>query len=281
VAVIDLFDTLERELRNDCERERIELIIAPTSLCLLTDQELMLSILRNLLTNAVKYAPGGRVLVGCRRRGDSVRIEVHDEGPGVPEEKLEMMFGEFVRLEREKTAAKEGLGLGLSIASRLAQMLGVDLSVASRVGKGTVFWIVAPMARSAASAARADTPKGEDLSGLRIAVLDDEPDSLAAMVRVLEDAGGAAKGYGYADRYIEAVSAGEKFDLLIVDPLLRGQALAGLNNAEGGPPEIIVTGSTDPKTLARLKESGSAWLVKPVAEHQLLAQAARSARAPR
>lgn len=279
VPLADIFDALDRELRNDADREKVRLIIAPTSVHVVTDPELIQSVLRNLLTNAIKYAPGGRVLMGVRHVGGQARIEVHDEGLGIPEEKLVLMFGEFVRLERSSAAAKEGLGLGLSIASRLASLLGADLQVSSTLGKGTRFWISAPIAAHAPGAPEARAPSVRDLAGVRVAVLDDEPDSLGAMMRVIEDAGGVATGFGFADRYIEAVRGGARFDLLIADPLLRRQAQTTLAG-DDKTPAIIVTGSTDASTLARLESSGAPWLVKPISEDQLIAQAAQHASAP-
>jgi signal transduction histidine kinase len=280
VALAEIFNSLDSELSNDAEREWVQLRIMPTSLRIMTDPELMLSVLRNLLTNAIKYAPGGRILLGVRRVGGRARIEVHDEGPGIPEEKLVLMFGEFVRLERSNAAAKEGLGLGLSIASRLASLLGGDLQVSSQVGKGTRFWISAELASNAAGAPPRAPPAPRDLKGIRVAVLDDEPDSLDAMLRVIEDAGGVATGYGLADRYVEAMRGGACFDLVIADPVLHVQAQAALGGADTTP-AIIVTGATDAGTLARLERAGAPWMVKPIPEDQLIAQAAlHAAHAP-
>lgn len=280
VALADIFTSLESELSNDAERERVRLLIMPTSLRIMTDPELMLSILRNLLTNAIKYAPGGRILLGVRRVGGRARIEVHDEGPGIPEEKLVLMFGEFVRLERANAAAKEGLGLGLSIASRLASLLGAEVQVSSQLGKGTRFWILADLASNAAGAPPRAQSAPRDLKGVRVAVLDDEPDSLGAMLRVIEDAGGVATGFGFADRYVEAKRGGARFDLVIADPALHIQAQAALAGADATP-AIIVTGATDAGTLARLEQAGAPWMVKPIPEDQLIAQAAlHAAHAP-
>lgn len=278
-ALAAIFEALEHELRNDAQRERIDLRILPTVLRIHTDPELMQSILRNLLTNAIKYAPEGRVLLGVRRRAGLARIEVLDEGPGIPEEKLVLMFGEFVRLERSSAAAKEGLGLGLSIASRLANLLDADLEVSSTIGKGTRFCVTAPIAEGVGARRGPAPAPSRDLAGLRIAILDDEPDSLDAMVRVVSDAGAEAEGFGYADRYVQSIRNGARFDLVIADPLLEAQAGAALGKASAAP-TIIVTGSTDAGTLARLEKAGAPWLVKPVASEQLVERVARLAAAP-
>jgi CheY-like chemotaxis protein len=201
---------------------------------------------------------------------------VHDEGPGIPEDKLVLMFGEFVRLQRAGAVDKEGLGLGLSIASRLSNLLDGDMEVTSEVGKGTSFCIFAPIAQSPAAQEAPPPPEPRDLVGIRVAVLDDEPDSRGAMIRVLEDAGGVATGFGFAHRYVEAVRAGARFNLLIADPALRTQVHDAMGGADETP-AIIVTGATDVSTLERLEKSGTPWLIKPIPEDQLIAQAARHA----
>ena len=271
VPLSDLFDLLRRELSDDCKRAKVKLRVAPTSAVVRSDPELLESILRNLLTNAIKYAPEGRVLLGCRRIGADIRIEVRDEGEGIPEEKLVLMFGEFVRLDRASAAAKEGLGLGLSIASRIASLLGAHLEVASTPGKGTVFWITLPRADASRAVETAAPTLAVALAGLRLAVTDDEPDSLAATARALADADAAVVTFATAEGYLAARRKGERFDALIADPVLYRQIEAAGANDE---PAVIVTGATDPGTLARLQSSGMPWLVKPIAAQALVAAVA-------
>jgi two-component system phosphate regulon sensor histidine kinase PhoR len=101
-------------------------------------------ILRNLLTNAIKYTePGGRILIGCRRKGSEIRIDVYDTGIGIPESQLPRIFDSFTRLAPERS---DGLGIGLSIVRRALGVLGHRIEVRSVVGEGSLFSIYAPAA---------------------------------------------------------------------------------------------------------------------------------------
>ena len=105
---------------------------------------LLSCILRNLLTNAIKYTePGGRILIGCRRRGAEVRIDVYDTGIGIPEAQLPRIFGAFTRLTPERS---DGLGIGLSIVRRALDVLGHRIEVRSIVREGSLFSIYLPAA---------------------------------------------------------------------------------------------------------------------------------------
>jgi CheY-like chemotaxis protein len=282
-AVSDLLTALDQEVRADAKRANVTMRVVPCGAMIHTDPELLESILRNLLSNAIKYAPNGRVLLGCRRAGAQLKIEVRDEGDGMPEDKLVMIFGEFVRLDRAKAAAKEGLGLGLSIAMRLANLLGLRLDVSSKVGQGTAFWVTVPLAAANDAAEEHGAAAAPDLSGLLIAVQDDEPIALSAMARTLEDAGAEVHPYATSDKYVKAISGGADYDLVIGDPVLMRESGLAMRDLVGRvpPPAIIITGSTDVGTLATLKESGLAWLIKPIREETLLAEAARVARRKR
>jgi two-component system, OmpR family, phosphate regulon sensor histidine kinase PhoR len=106
-------------------------------------------ILRNLVTNAIRYTePGGRVLIGCRRKGDEIRIDVYDTGIGIPEDQLPRIFESFARLAPERC---NGLGIGLSIVCRALEVLGHRIEVRSVVGEGSLFSIYAPIVTETAS----------------------------------------------------------------------------------------------------------------------------------
>ncbi len=278
-----VFDAVAAELRDDAKRTRTDLRVVNTSAVIVTDPELLQSVLRNLVTNAIKYAGGKRVLIGARRRAGEACVMVCDEGPGIAKDKLMFVFGEFVRLDSTPSGI-DGLGLGLSIASRLVKLLGQTLEVNSEVGKGTAFSIRIPLANAAQEDEAAATLDGRtDLSGLRIAVLDDDALALAAMAAVLEDSGADVQAMSSAKQYVEALDAGAAHDVVILDPVLLGEASLAVRKRPDyvTPPLIVVTGSTDAATLARLEASNLAWLIKPVKEEALLQMAAQVARAPR
>ena len=267
-----VFDAVTTELKDDAKRTKTDVRVVHTEEPVFTDPELLESIVRNLVTNALKYAGGGRVLIGARRQGDFMRIEVHDEGPGIPSDKLMFVFGEFVRLDSTPSGV-EGLGLGLSIASRLAKLLGQTLAAKSEVGKGTTFSIAVPRAapRQDVLSAAAIAPR-PDLTGLNVGVLDDDALALAAMAAVLEDAGANVQAMTSSKQYIEALDAGAQHDVLILDPVLLAEASRAVRDRPdyATPPLIVVTGSTDAAALARLEASQLAWLIKPVKEDKLI-----------
>jgi two-component system CheB/CheR fusion protein len=119
--------------------------VVPSSLSVRSDPRLLEQMVRNLLSNAVKYTNKGKILLGCRQRGDKLRIEVWDTGIGIPEEELTAIFGEFHQLDNPARERSKGLGLGLAIVERLADLLGHAVDVRSRPGKGSVFAVEVPL----------------------------------------------------------------------------------------------------------------------------------------
>src|SRR5690606_26332601 len=107
--------------------------------------DLLRRVLQNFLTNAFRYAKG-RVVLGVRRQGNNLRLEVWDRGPGIAKDKLQVIFEEFKRLDSHQTRAEKGLGLGLAIADGFCQVLDHPLSVRSWLGKGSVFSVTVPIA---------------------------------------------------------------------------------------------------------------------------------------
>ena len=125
----------------------------PCSLTVHSDPRLLEQILRNMIANATKYTSRGKVLLGCRRRGNRLSIEVWDTGTGIPETELSAIFKEFHQLENHAGKRAKGLGLGLAIVQRLGELLEAPISVRSRVGRGSVFAVEVPVVRAPAPVA--------------------------------------------------------------------------------------------------------------------------------
>ena len=136
----------------------LRLRVIPCRTIVRTDLRLLERILRNLLSNALRYTRGGGVLLGCRLRGGALRVEVWDTGPGIPADRLEDVFKEFRRLEAPDAGNAGGMGLGLAIVDRLARLLDAPVSVRSRPGRGSVFAIDLPLGDGARSAAGPERP---------------------------------------------------------------------------------------------------------------------------
>jgi signal transduction histidine kinase/CheY-like chemotaxis protein len=163
--------------------------VAPCRAIVRSDPVLVERILGNLVSNALRYTRAGGVLVGCRRRGDHVALQVIDTGPGIPPEHLEHVFEEFVRLDNAPARADKGLGLGLSIVRRSAEVLGHRLVVRSRVGHGTLFELLLPMAPELPADAGLAGPAAGDLDALAgafVVIVDDDDENRHALRAVFE-----------------------------------------------------------------------------------------------
>lgn len=142
----DIVDGNISEFRGMAERKGLELRILPCHEMILSDPVLLKRVVRNLAINAIKYTDKGGVLVGCRPRGPSLRIEVWDTGRGIPRDKLAHVFDEFYRGD-EAMDPGGGLGIGLAIVARITRLLGHPVTMDSREGKGSLFAVTVPLAK--------------------------------------------------------------------------------------------------------------------------------------
>ena len=142
----ELLERIELEWAPQAAEKGLEFRTVRCGAVVQSDPVLLQRILRNLVANALRYTRVGRILVGCRRHGDTIRLMVCDTGPGIPPDKLDAIFDEFVQLGNEARNRAEGLGLGLSIVRKTAALLDHPLHVESRVGRGSVFAIEVPLA---------------------------------------------------------------------------------------------------------------------------------------
>ena len=168
----DILQALALEFGPAARKKGLKFTVVPCGLTLTSDRKLLRRVLQNFVSNAIKYTKEGRVLMGGRRHGGSLRIEVHDTGPGIPETKLEIIFQEFQRLQTDGDGTS-GLGLGLSIVERMAKVLETPVHVLSTPGKGSVFAVDVPIAVEALR--QPLVPRTRKV----------QPPALAAAVRVL------------------------------------------------------------------------------------------------
>lgn len=169
--------------------KKLDLRIIPSSVAVNTDRSLLRRLVQNLVSNAIKYTRNGRVLVGVRRRGELVELQVIDTGIGIAPEKLNTVFREFTRLE-EGAREAQGLGLGLSIVDRIARVLRLEIQIFSHKGKGTRFSVILPVAAAAEPSAtiepRSEVQADVALGGLVVFCLDNDPRILEGMRLLLE-----------------------------------------------------------------------------------------------
>jgi CheY-like chemotaxis protein len=229
-------------------------------------------IVQNLVSNAIKYTrPGGAVVVGCRRRGSRIRLDVVDTGIGFPREQHGLVFAEFSRLEQGARMA-QGLGLGLSIVDRLVNAMGLTLDLASVEGKGSRFSLYLPRGKME-MAAPVESERAEiaaNLEGLKILCVDNERAILDAMEGLL-------RGWGCDVRSARSLKDIDKEGLLVgwyPDIVLMDYHLdqtSGLDavewlrhNVGGHLPAALVTADRTPQVRALAEERGIAVVTKPV-----------------
>jgi CheY-like chemotaxis protein/anti-sigma regulatory factor (Ser/Thr protein kinase) len=238
-----------------------------------SDPVLLERILRNLISNAMRYTPQGGVLVSTRMRGGKLRFEVWDTGLGIAAEDQQRIFEEFVQLANAERDRRKGLGLGLSIVQRLASLLAHPVELASRPGRGTVFRVDVAMGR--APVVRATAVRSErsqvDLGGRCILVIDDEASIVDGMGALLGSWGAHTVLASRGEEALRKVSDRDAPpDLIIADYQLRDgevgpDVVAAVRRHFGRDiPAILVTGSATPERLEQAKDLGHHLLLKPV-----------------
>ncbi|TWE10616.1 signal transduction histidine kinase [Pseudomonas sp. AG1028] len=179
------------------------------------DQSLLTTMLQNLLTNALKYAPGQPVLIGCRRRSSTLSIELYDKGRGIAEAHLENIFEEFYRVRQTRDSDVEGMGLGLTIVRRLGKLMDLQVRIRSVEGKGTLAAIdglqlaSAPVQQATAQASKPQAPSM--LNGLRICLIEDDHNVLLATATLLKKWGCVV------DTYTSLPDVAADIDLVVTD----------------------------------------------------------------
>ncbi|MBK1623002.1 hybrid sensor histidine kinase/response regulator [Afifella marina] len=182
-----LFDQIRVEFEPMAREKGLEFRILPTSLSVTSDPSLLGRLLRNLVSNAIKYCASGRVVVGCRRKNAMVSIEILDTGIGIPFSDQEVIYHEFRRLDAGAKVA-HGLGLGLSIVQRLGRVLGAEVRLQSVVGKGTHFSVTVPLAIAVPKETNEGAPPAPppgSVSGLTVLCIDNDDKILSGMAALL------------------------------------------------------------------------------------------------
>lgn len=246
-----------------------------------SDPSLLETTIRNLVDNAIKYTEQGRVLVGCRRRGDWVRFEIWDTGPGIPNDQREAIFQDFYQIDNEARKRVQGLGLGLSIVKRMADILGCVIGCDSQLGKGSVFWVEVPAAPHVEAISTPAPLLVEPLpaGAGHIAIIEDDEHVLMGLKSLLEVQGYSTITFQEANRpHLEKVFAVKQRipDLIVADYRLEGnvtgsEAIQNIRELlDKDIPAIIITGDTAPERLREAKKSGFPILHKPVQPEELI-----------
>ena len=286
--------TLATEFAPSADEKKIDLRVVPSSIAVHSDLRLLRRILQNFVTNAIRYTRTGKVLVGCRHLGTSVRVEVWDTGIGIPEDRLGEVFEEFKRLSNPAESTEDdchaglgakplrradnGLGLGLAIVQRIGALLGHPIDLKSELGKGSVFSITIPLARGPVAAPTMPQRQaaGGQLAGTKILFIDNEVSVVEGMLALLE--GWSCETYAAMDLE-EAMEQVETLDMvpdvIIADYHLDDEALGTnavtalqkrLEGSAGSPkvPGVIITADRTDEVRDEIKEKGLHLLNKPL-----------------
>ena len=270
-ALSDVFERLEVEFSPMAREKGLELRILPTKAWVSSDRRLLRRILQNLVSNAIKYTPSGKVLVGARRSRGKLRVEVRDTGPGIPSGKRSVIFKEFQRLE-ETAHSVRGLGLGLAIVERIGKVLGHAIDIQSVPGRGSMFSVALPLAasRPIPEAAQPVPAAPGRLAGLKVLCIDNEPDVLDGMRTLLESWGCMVWTSQAADGAISILrESGETPDIILADFHLDGgtglEAVTMLRaDANVRAPVIVITADHSAEVQREVRTRGYALLRKPL-----------------
>jgi signal transduction histidine kinase/ActR/RegA family two-component response regulator len=278
-AVEPLLNRICRDHEDEAKAKGVALILKRCEVTVDSDPVLLERIIRNLISNAVRYTDSGRIVVGCRRRGPMVSIQVWDTGRGIPLDQQEKVFQEYYQLGNAERDRSKGLGLGLAIVRRMTDLLDYKLTLRSQPGHGSCFEITIPLSRRANEPIETQSAasSGALARGL-IVVIDDESAIQRAMSSLLTGWGHDVVTGGSGDEAMQRLSSRpDRPDLVICDYRLReGENGIGViqrmrSEYNQDIPAMLITGDTAPDRLAEARESGLILLHKPVPNSKLRA----------
>jgi signal transduction histidine kinase len=270
--VARLLNGLREAFAPTAAESGLALRVMPCSAWCVSDALLLERVISNLVSNALRYTARGGVVVGCRRAGEGLRLEVWDSGSGIPEDKRAEIFREFVQLDNPQGGRDKGLGLGLAIVERLSRLLDHPLGLRSVVGKGTCFSVTVPRARppqQPQGLSAVGRRSGGDFTGLCILAVDDDPDVLESLVAFLSQLGAKVLTAATAAQARAVMAGAEGVDVVLSDYRLPdGDGVSVLQELRATfgahVPGVVITGETADEVLKRVSESGLPLLHKPV-----------------
>lgn len=286
-AIDELLQRMRVEFAYHAEAKAIQLRVVPCAQRVRSDPKLLEQMLRNLLSNAIKYTHKGRVLLGCRRRGNALIVEIWDTGIGIKNADLSTIFEEYFQVGNAARQRSRGLGLGLSIVKRLGDLLGHPVRVLSRFGQGSGFSIELPRLAPAISACslEAHASLAGNIAAIHILVVEDDPDIAEMLGELLRVQGHRVTVAADGTEALECVARSMP-DLVLADYNLpngpNGLELAVAIRAAAGRilPFIVLTGDISEVTLHAATLEGCSVLSKPVGLPELEQAIARALAPP-
>ncbi len=271
----DILTPLVNEYAILCADKGLKLTLRSSNEVVHSDTTYLRRIIQNLVSNAVKYTPSGKVLVACRRRKHHLSIEVWDTGLGISDHEQKKIFDDFYRVE---SGDNKGVGLGLGVVKRMAELLSHPLTMRSQFGKGSCFKVEVPygsLARIQGSSIPATTAAAQ--SHYDVLVVDDEAANIEAMHHLLNKWGARCHGCQGAEQALAVVESDTNIDIIFMDYQLGegddGLALIAKIRALRGKeiPAILITAVRDDQLKLAAKNAGVHYLSKPVKPAKLKA----------
>ena len=247
--------------------------VVPSSLYVRSDPALLERILGNFMSNAIRYTNKGSVLIGCRKRGDKVSIEVWDTGCGISDDQMSLIYEDFYQIENKERDRGKGLGLGLALAKRLADSLEHTIDSKSSLGSGSCFSVSVDLAEN-----KADKNQSEifmnimNLSGINILLVEDDIDVLKATKQLLESWGCKVKTARNKDEVMNLIKENpyDNPDIILADNRLPGDS-SGIDityliqeKLQASIPCVIMTGDVERNHVQSIIDQGFPVLLKPI-----------------
>ena len=278
-----MISKLEQEFGLQADARELVYRTRDTTLAAMADPNLTDLVLRNFISNAIRYTDTGGVLVACRQRGSNVVVEVWDTGIGIAHDHQAEVFKEFHQLGNPERDRRKGLGLGLAIVERISAAMDAQVTLRSQPARGSVFRLWLPLYAGVVVHDRENTQVDKSLKGMRVLVIDDEEPVRLGMQELLDSWGcvcHTADELSSALKCVALLPMAEQPDVILADYRLRegatgGQAIAALRayltmrGHEPVVPAIIITGDTAPERLREARGTDAGVLHKPVSASAL------------
>lgn len=275
VALQEIFAQLAQQFQSDAQTRQVGLSFRTTRAVVRSDSQLLISLMSNLVSNAIRYTTRGGVLVAARRCSRGIRVEVWDTGCGIATKDQRVIFKPFHQLGNPGRDRSKGLGLGLAIVDRLVRLLGVELSLRSEPGRGSRFSVLLPetTAMTPVVALRGDGQIAEptDMTGVIVIVVDNEAEIRAATTALLESWGCKVLAASCAQEALNRAAAMQGKPQLLVCDYRLGDDVTGLQLIDllreefnDDIPALVLTGDTGPVVLQEVEAADCTILHKPV-----------------
>src|SRR5258707_9423201 len=275
LAINEVFDSVATDFLRPVEERGLKLRVVRSGLMVYSDKRMLEEMIRNLLSNSVRYTDQGKLLLGCRRAGNKIRIEMWDSGIGIAGDQLPRIFDEYY--QGAEAAERGGSGLGLAIVRRLGEVLDHGIDVRSAPGRGTCVSIEVPLGQTRVNSEPAHDQVSESISFAgTVLVIEDETSVRSALNRLLKLRGIGSSIVATGNDALTLVTQGMRPDLILSDYNLRGsmngvETIKALRSALAwNVPGIVMTGDIQSKTIEAIAAQDVSVVIKPFLAEELL-----------